>query len=117
LQHAEGERLGASSDAPLPNNEAAEEHFDGSQIRVENRQLSSSQTCESVCRRRDLGSKAATCRQANDQIFSESLPTPRATIGSGKNGLGLRQPDSVHPESADLACAMFRLELATAARK
>jgi hypothetical protein len=39
LQHAERERLGALSDAPLPNNEAAEEHFDGSQIRGENRQF------------------------------------------------------------------------------
>jgi hypothetical protein len=39
------------SDEALPNNEAAEEHFDGSQIRVENRQFRALLT--PACLRRD----------------------------------------------------------------
>ena len=89
---AEGERLGALSDARLPNNEAAEEHFDGSQIRVENRQFRALlKLANPSVRRRKSGSKPATYRQADDQTFSESLPTPTAMIGSGKNRLGSRQ--------------------------
>jgi len=54
LQLAGCERLGALSDDPLPNNEAAEEHFDGSQIRVENRQFRALLTpAIPACLRRD----------------------------------------------------------------
>ena len=63
---AEGERLGALSDARLPNNEAAEEHFDGSQIRVENRQFRALlKLANPSVRRRKSGSKPATYRQAD----------------------------------------------------
>ena len=79
----------------MPKNEAAEEHFDGSQIRVENRQFRALlKLANPSVRRRKSGSKPATYRQADDQTFSEWLPTPTAAIGSGKNGLGLRPPDS-----------------------
>ena len=75
LQPAEGERPGALSDARLPKNEAAEEYFDGSQIRVKNRQYRALVEPTNPSAAAGNRGQSLPHRQADDQTFSESLPT------------------------------------------